>query len=100
MYLLFHNKIVPSEAFSWTRICKHYDRKRLEYRAPIRGVGNMHGKIGTGRSADRICSMESWHLALRGLVLYWELHVTVLKRLFPLSIWETDVVPSSLLLLP
>ena len=41
------------------------------------------GKIGAVRSADRIYSVESWHLALRGLVPHWELHLTALERLFP-----------------
>ena len=52
--------------------------KRLQNRTPISG-----GKIGAVRPADRIYSMESWHLPLRGLVLHWELHLTVLRRLFP-----------------
>lgn len=47
------------------------------------GAGVRQGKIGPVRCADRIYSMESWHLALRGLVLpLGELHLTALKGLF------------------
>ena len=56
-------------SFPWTRICKH-GKKRLQYRAPISGGRRQGGKMGRAGPADRIYSMESWHLALRDLVLH------------------------------
>ena len=69
------------------------------------GGGVRQGKIGPVRCADRIYSLESWHLALRGLVLpIGGASFDCSERAFPLCnmltwSWETKVVPSSLLLL-